>query len=301
MAGETTTTLANYIFTDYQDEVRETYYDALDFINFIGRVPPPKTGDSMDWIVKSAGVTAVNYTEGATPPAAQNQTNTTLTLAYKYAWDVAQVTGHAIDALRGGFLDPVNEALDDATRAVLYKQEQNMVASFIAAVNDDTNYGGATRATYNLDSVVVAGGSGALTAAMMSSLYEGVKLRKKKNETNDLFIASAYEQKTAYTEIAGVQYNEQNFNWDAMASRWDIGKMRPDIAYNGVPWFDFGSMTNTYVFMGRKSDFVIEEKRQISYKMLGAIDDSDRVLVTSAMELRCKDPYRCGRIEALTT
>ena len=301
MAGDTTTTLANYIFTDYQDEVRQTYFDGTPFINFIGKRPPEKTGDSMDWIVKSAGHTAVNYTEGATPPAAGNQTNAALTLAYKYAWDVAQVTGHAVDALRGGNMNPVDEALNDAANAVMYKQEQNMVASFIAAIDDSATYGGATRATYNLASVVVAGGSAALTETHLSSLYEGVKLRPKRVETNDLFLCSAFEQVNAYTEIGGNQYDEKNYNWDAESSTWDIGRIKPAISYNRIPWFDFSTMTNTYVFLGRKGDLVIEEKRQLTFKMLGAIDDSDRVLVTSAMELKCADPYRAGRIEALTT
>ena len=299
--GETTTTLGNYIYTDYQDGIRKTYFDGTPFINFIGRIPPPKTGDSMDWHVESAGYTAVNYTEGATPPSAGNQTNTTLTLAYKYTWIVAQVTGHAIDALRGGNVNPVDMILDRAARAVMYKQEQNMVASFIAAINDDTSYGGANRANYNLDSVVVAGGSAALTAAMLSSMYEGVKLRPKDDETNDFFIASAFEQKNAYTKIGGAQYNEQNFTWDANTTKWDIGKIKTSISYNNIPWFDFPTLTNTYVFLGRKNDLIIEEKRPLQFKILGALDDSDRVLVSSSMELRCMDPYRAGRIEALTT
>ena len=300
--GETTTTLANYILTDYSREQRvKTYFNGTPFMNFVGVRPPERTGDSMDWIVESAGVTAVNYTEGATPPASQNHTNAALTLSYVYTWAVAQITGHAVDALRGGNLIEVDKAMNDTVDAVNYKMEQNMVASFIAAIDDSTSYGGVTRATYNLASVVVAGGTAALTEAMLGSLYEGIKLRPKKVETNDLFLASTFEQINAYTEIGGNQYDEKNFNWDSMSPTWDIGRIRPNIAYNGIPWFEFPTFTNTYVFMGRKGDLVIEEKRPLTFKMLGAIDDSDRVLVTRACQFKCRDPYRNGRIEALTT
>lgn len=301
MSGETATTLTNYIYTDFQDEIVKTYYDDIPFINFIGRTPPEKTGDSMDWHVESAGYTAYNYTEGATPPSAGNQTNAVCTLAYKYAWITMQVTGHAMDALRGGNTKVLDAQLNKHIQAVLYKQEQNMVASFIAAIDDSTNYGGTNRSTHHLDSIVVAGGSAALTAAHLSSLYEGFKITPRTKPLDDLFLASSFEQITAYTEIGGAQYNESTFTWNSAETLWDIGKIKPAVTYNRKPWMEIPTMTNTYVFASRKSDCKIEEKRPITLKILGANDDSDKVLITSAMEFKHNDPYRAGRIEALAT
>ena len=301
MSGETTTTLSNYIFTDYSDEVRKTHYQGTPLINFFGVRPQEKTGDSMDWIVESAGYTAYNYTEGSTPPSPQSQTSVSLTLGFKYCWTVAKITGHAVDALRNGFLDPVNKAMDDAVNAVNYKCETNMVASFIAAIDDDTTYGGANRAAYNLASVVVDGGGVALTGAKLDSLREGVKLRPKDNDGGDLVYLSAPEQLTAYAEISGTAYNEINYVHGAGDGVYDISRIKPSMRYAGAPWYEIPTMTNTYVFLTRKSDVVIEEHRPITFKMLGAVDDADMILVSRSMEMKHYDPYRAGRIELLST
>jgi len=301
VSGETTTTLSNYIFTDYSDEVRKTHYQGTPLLNFFGVRPQEKPGESMDWIVESAGYTAYNYTQGATPPSPQSQTSVALTLGFKYCWIVAKVDGAAVDALRNGFLDPVSKAMDDAVSAVNYKCETNMVASFIAAIDDDTTYGGANRAAYNLASAVVDGGSAALTAAKLDSLREKVKLRPKDNDAGDLVYISAPEQLTAYAEISGTAYNEKNFIYSSEEGVYDISRIKPSMRYAGAPWFEIPTMTNTYVFLTRKSDVVIEEHRPITFKMLGAVDDSDMILVSRSMEMKHYDPYRAGRIELLST
>ena len=176
-----------------------------------------------------------------------------------------------------------------------------MVASLLAAYDDSTNYGGKARATYNLLSTVVAGGSGALTAAFMVSAYEPLRIGNRVKPLDDVVIMSSFEQIQAYTEIVGIQYSEQNYNWDADSRGWDIGKIRPRMAYNGVPWFDIPTITNTNVVFGRTSDMVVVIKRPLTYKMLGAVDDSDQVLVSMGMELQIRDPQTGSKIEALST
>lgn len=302
MAGATTTTLSNFVSdVFFQEGITKTFFDSTPLISMFGTKPASKPGDSVDWTVNSSGHTAVNYSEGHTPPVAGYNTFVNLTMSYKYAWDTIQVTGHAIDALKGGRIDPVMTEIDAAVRAVAYKQEQNMAASLLAAIDDSTNYASANRSTYNLLSLVVAGGSAAVTLAKLSELYEGLKLlaRAKPETEGDLIILSSIEQLIAYTELTGVQYKEhQTFAAD---TRFDLGRIKPSMTYNGIPWYVVPTLTNTVIYLTRKSDVEIIEKRAIKVEPLAKVDDSDKLLVTSAMELIHHDPYRAGKIEALTT
>lgn len=302
MAGATTTTLTSFVSdVFFQEGVTKTFYDSTPLINFIGPRPATKPGDSIDWTVNSAGHTAVNYSEGHTPPVAGYNTYANLTATFKYAWDTVQVTGHAMDALKGGRIDPLQAEIDAAVRAVAYKQESNMVASLLAAIDDSTNYGGVNRTTYNLLSSVVAGGSAAVTLAKLSEMYENLKLlaRAKPETEGDLVIMSSIEQLIAYTELTGVQYKEHiTMSSD---SSFDLGRIKPSMTYNGIPWYVIPTLTNTVIYLTRKADLDIQVKRAVQIDVLGKDDDSDKLLVTSAMEMIHHDPYRAAKIEALTT
>jgi len=300
MAGATITTLTEFIQDYFQDELTKTFYQGLPLMATLGTRPPAKDGDSVDYRVWSAGHTAINYEEDHTPPAPGNNTYASPTFQYIYAWDVARITGHAIDALKGGDIDPVESEMRGATDGVRYKIENNCVADLISAIDDTTNYGGVNRSTYHLDSVDVAGGSAAPTLAKLAEMTDSLRVspRVRSETEGDLIVMSSFEQIRNYTDLVGVN----NIPWqvDPNNQVFDLGRVKPMVQLETIPWYCIPTLTNTYIFLTRKNDLVIEMKRPITLKELGPVDDSQRVLITCAAKLYHRDPYRAARISALT-
>jgi hypothetical protein len=312
MAGATTTTLATAIKTVYEPGMRKTFYEGVPFINMFPR-RQNTGGDSIDWMVHYAGSdSATAYSEGATPPAAGYQSITTATISHQAYMNVVQLTGHARDAMRNGYYDGAMLELNGGVVALQHIIEEAFVAAIIDAIDDDTTYAGLTRATYGLASDVTAGGSAALTLAMLSEMYETLKLdpRAVIYQPGDHIIVSAPEQLTAYTEVASgsivtgdAEASGANLPYSQNANDQvlDAGRFKHTLKYNGLPWIDVATMTNTYVFLMRRSHVIIEEARPLTIEPMGKLDDSDRWLLTWNGGFAYTDPYRAGRIEALTT
>jgi hypothetical protein len=311
MAGATTTTLATAINTIFDPMMRKTFDEATPLLNLLGKTPS-KGGDSSDWKIHYAGNAGESYSEGDTPPSAGNQSYADATVAHGNYWNVVQITGHAKDALKNGYFDGVQKEMIGGVSGLLRVIENAMMALLVAAINDDTSYAGLTRATYHMDSYVKAGGSAALTTAMLSEIYQALKLspRSVTYDPSDHMFLSGPEQWTAYTEVA----TGLIVTGDAEAAganlplvtniadgTLDAGLQAKSGFYNRIPWFEANTLTNTYVFLTRRSDIVIEESRPLTIEPLGKIDDSDRFLLTWGGNLTHRDPYRAARIEALTT
>ncbi|MHC5062111.1 MAG: hypothetical protein ACYTFK_13685 [Planctomycetota bacterium] len=307
----TTTTLATAIQTIFGPKMIKTFDEGTPLLNLLGK-SPSRGGDSTDWKLNYAGNAGEAYSEGDTPPAAGNQSFADATVAHSNYWNVVQITGHAMDAMKNGYFDGVEKEMMGGVSGLLRTIELALMAQLVAAINDDTSYAGQTRATVHSDSYVVAGGSAALTLAMLSELYEALKLspRSVGYDPSDHMFLSAPEQWTAYTEIAtGITYVGDDestgvhrpFTTAQTDTSLDAGLQAKSGFYNRIPWFEVNSLTNTYVFLTRRSNILIEESRALTIAPLGKIDDSDRFLLTWGGNLTHEDPFRAGRIEALTT
>ena len=206
MAGATTTTLTAAIKTLYQPGMPKTFYEGTPLLNLLGFPGKPHlAGDSIDWQVNYAGNAGAILNEGDALPAAGNQSFVNLTVAHVTFANVVQITAQAKAAMKNGYFDGVKAELDGGLSGLKHKVEEKFVSLLEGAINNDTNYGGQTRATYHLDSDVTAGGSAANTLANMSEMYETLQLDPRAVVYNpaDHIITSAPEQLTAYTEIGG--------------------------------------------------------------------------------------------------
>jgi hypothetical protein len=312
MAGATVTTLAAAIQKAFAPRMIKTFDEGTPLLNLLGK-QPSRGGNSQDWKLNYAGNTSgAAYSEGDTPPAAGNQSYADATVAHQSYWTTVQVTKHAIRAMKNGYFDGVRKEMEGGVNELLKTVEDAFVVKLIAAINDDATYAGQTRSTVHSDSYVVAGGSAALTLAMLSEMYEALKLspRSVSYDPSDHMILSAPEQRTAYDEIAtglikvgddestGVNRPFTTMQTD---SNMDAGLNAKGGFYNRIPWIEVNTMTNTYVFLTRRSDIEIEEAESMTIDPLGKIDDSERFLLTWTGGLIHRDPYRAGRIEALTT
>jgi len=313
MADVTSTTLANAINTVFMPGITKTFYEGTPLLRLLGW-PFQKAagGDSIDWKLKYAGGEASLIDEGDTLPAPRNLTFANMTIAPQLVTAVSKITGHAQDFMGAAHFDGIKEELDGGVDAMLHKIEEYCVSQFEAAVNDDTNYGGQTRATVHADSDVTAGGTAALTLAMMSEMYETLQLdpRAVEFDPSDHMLLSAPEQLTAYTEIAtGLIYQGDdesagvNRPYTQMAGDnvLDAGFLKHSVKYNNLPWFSLATMTNSLVFLTRRSNIITREFGKLEIKPLGRYDDADSFQFRAHVALAHNDTYRAARIEALTT
>lgn len=309
----TTTTLAAAIKTTFEPGMTKTFYDGTPFLNYVGFPGRPNSGgDSIDWKVKYAGNAGVILNENDALPAAGNVSYADATIAHTLFANTVEFTGHAVDAMQNGYFDGIAEEMAEGVAGLLHKIEEKFVTVLEGAVNDDTSYAGLTRATYGLASYVVAGGSAANTLGNMSELYEALTLdgRGVVYDPSRHFIFSSPEQKTAYTEFAtALVYSADDettgvnrpYGTSQMDPILDAGMMKHVIRYNGIPWVDFATATNTLVTLCDRTQIILEQSRPVTIEPLAKTDDNTKFEISWHGGLAYKDPKRAGRIEALTT
>lgn len=311
--GATTTTLTAAIGTTFEPGMTKTFYEGTPTLNLLGFPGRENTGgDSIDWKLNYAGNAGAILNEGDALPASGNQTYADMTIAHTLFVNVVEFTGHAIDAMKNGYFNGIQAELDGGVSGLLHKIEEKFVTVLEGAVNDDTSYGGQTRATVHADSYVVAGGSAANTLANLSELYEALTLdpRGVVYDPMKYMFFSANEQLTAYTEIA----TGHIVTGDAEASgahrpyvtnqtdgTLDAGMMKHTLRYNGLPWYGLPTATNTLVTLCDRTKIVLEQSRPVTIEPLAKTDDNSKFLISWHGGLAYLDPYRAGRIEALTT
>jgi len=312
MAGATKTTLATAIKTTFEPGMRKTFYEGTPLLNMFPR-RSNIGGDSVDWKIHYAGNAGTTFSEGDTPPAAGNQSYIDATVGHQHFWNVVQITGHAKDAMKNGYFDGVQKEMQGGVDGLLHAIEENFVGVLEAAINDDTTYAGLTRATYAIASDVTAGGSGALSLAMLSEMYETMKLDPRGimfNNPNEWALMSCPQQLTAYTEVATgfivtgdteASGGNRPYGTSQTDPVMDAGMLKHTLKYNNLPWYELATMTTSLILLTRKSDVLIEECRPLTIEPLGKIDDSDRFLISWGGQIVHLDPFRAARIEALTT
>lgn len=311
--GATTTTLASAINTVYQPGMPKTFYEGTPLLKLLGwPAKPHLAGKSIDWQLNYAGNPGVILNEGDPLPAAGNQSIADMTVAHVTVANTVQITAQAKAAMKNGHFDGLKKELDGGMTGLLHKVEEKFISLLEAAINDDTSYGGQTRATVHADSDVTAGGSAALTLAMMSEMYETLQLDPRAVDYSEkrYLISSSPEQLTAYTEAGGAlmyvgddESTGVNRPHTSLMSdtKFDAGLMGKIPTYNGIPWKTLATHTNTLVFLYNLDDVMTEEGQSVTLEPLGKTDLSDKWVFSWIGTLAYRDPYRAARIEALTT
>ena len=310
--GATTTTMSSAIASVFQPGLTRTFVEGTPLLRLLGwPFKPSMGGNSIDWKIQYAGHTASYVTEGDAYPAAGNNTYADATIAMQLIADSIQISGHAMDAMKGGYFDGVAAEMNDGVIAVLNKVEDYCIAQLEASIDDDSSYAGLTRATYGMAADVTAGSSGALTLALLSEMYETPKLAAAKviYVPGDDIIVSAPEQVTAYTELGGLIVTGDTeaaganlpYTQGSNEDVFDLGKLKHTIRYNNLPWYEVPGITNTLILRFKLSQVVTELFRPLTITPLGKVDDTDKFAVTCNVAMAYKDPGRASLIEALTT
>jgi hypothetical protein len=300
MAGATTTTASAALQNIYNAEFAKTFYDDAPLMGSFRKIQS-QGGKYYSWFVHSAGNTSTaefDEGEGAANPG--YVTKAGLSIAYKSFRTMVQVTGHLRDAVRGGYYDAVEDEMQGGKMALIHDIEETFASDLESAIDDGTSYAGVTRATYDLTSVVTAGGSAALTNAMLRETWEDLQLGNANHVQNigELQLWSAQEQATAYSQIAdasGGVYLSKQLGQGPL----DTGRLQGGLAFNRAAWNVVPTLTNTNILFVAPSNVMIVEHRPVTVDLYAKNDDSDTYAITWAGCLVVKNPAKAAKIEAL--
>jgi hypothetical protein len=259
-------------------------------------------GDAWKWFVHSAGNTSpIEFDEGEGAANAGYITKAGLSISYKYFRSMVQITGHLRDAVRGGYYDAVEDEMQGGKDALIHDIEETFASDLESAIDDGTSYAGVTRSTYGLASVVTAGGSAALTNAMLRETWEDLQLGNSNHVQNmgEMQLWSAQQQATAYSQIAdapGGVYLSKQLGQGPL----DTGRLQSGLAFNGAAWNVVPTLTSSNILFFAPSNVSIIEHRPVTVDLYAKNDDSDTYAITWAGCLAVKNPAKAAKIEALS-
>jgi hypothetical protein len=283
MAGATTTTLTTAIQKTFQTMV-ETYDYAETPLRNMLRIVPSPSGNAVDWKIHyGLNTTSANFSEGDAVSAAGNNTfaDATISNTAGYMRTMVQYTGHAVDALKGGYFDGIMKETEGAIKAHMHAKEDLLVTAIEAAIDSGGSYAGLLRATYLLAAYENAVGTTALTDyqtmwTTLSKLEIGADLSSHIFACNHTMIQE-------YLDVAaGVQFLEYG---QIQGGVIDAGKLTRLPQYNGRPFIDVPTLTDGTVLFFNPADFWITEFRPIQIDQMGKTDDSSVFSITSAETL----------------
>ena len=272
-------------------------------------------GNTYDFPIKVTGNgSAATFTEGTALPVAGQGTTVLAQSAYTHYRSVANVTGHAMDAARG--LPLANAAIaDELTDARLAVQDlltntlyADAATGLLGLVDDSTtNLHGLSRATYTaLTSHVEAGGSAALSLAMMQNTWEAVRDNDRAGKPS--IILMAVSMVTNYLNIAPQQASGGttpiNVNqWQLDGGRaYDLGADWNNVRFNGIPIVGLPDFVDTeVVFLDlAPGNWEYVEHRPFTIEQYAKVDDSETYVVSYSSTLALRKPRQQGKIEAVT-
>jgi len=299
MAVASATTLAEALQTHFQPAMVKTFYEGTPIIDFLGTTPA-KSGKAIEWQVNTTGNdSAETYSEAAAAPTGGSQAYYSPSVAFNHFQAVSHISGHAKDAMKGGYFDGAIKEIQGTVSALAHLAEETIMADIVAAIAIDANYGSIDRTTMGMDAFNVAAGSVALSIEDMEDCWEAMHIEPRICDMSDFFFFCAAEQDMAYQRAAdGLGGVNLNLN---LGATLDVGRAQSSRAFNGSPIIVFPTLTNTYMYGSKKSDLLIEELRPITIVPMGVTEDADKFLVTWAGKAVHLNPGRATYISGLST
>ena len=282
MAGATGTTFDTAI-NKYVDGVFPTLDStATPMLDFMG-TDTNVVGDSVDWVVNSAGNTSSTaFVEGDAVAAAGYQTYYALTLAktsYQYRTTV-QITGTAIDSAKGGYFGVVERELSGAMLNHQAYIEDAAVTFMEAAIDNAGDYAGQTRATVNTASLETAVTP---TVAEMHTAQTTIMGDPISANWAGMSLLAPIEFVNSYATVAA---GASTYEYNAVqGGRIDAGKLS-NIGFAGKNFTLIGTMTDTTTLWLEPSNCTRKVWRAIQTDVLAKNDDSTTVsLITVAVPI----------------
>jgi len=292
MAGTTGTTIATAINKHVEGVFPTLNSTATPMIDFMG-ADTNVIGDSVDWVVNSAGNTSsTTFVEGDAPSAAGYQTYYALTLAkssYQYR-TMCQITGTAIDSAKGGYFGVIERELSGAMINHQAYLEDAAVTFMEAAIASGGDYAGQTRATVNTASLET---SVTPTVAQMNTAQTTIMADPISANWAGMSLLAPIEFVNSYaTAAAGASTYEYNA---VQGGRIDAGKLS-NIGFAGKNFTLVGTMTDTTTLWLEQSNCTRKVWRAIQSDIMAKNDDSTTVSLTSVIVPIVWSPRYCVKL-----
>ena len=303
-----TTTGAALIQEQYEADV----VDAIFYNGFQGMTLPdgrelwPKKravgGNNCNWLVRRGANTSTEvFVEGDAQPGADSQHYSAPAVPWTYVRAMAQITGHAIDAMgsnRVG-IDVVDSEILGAADDI----NDLMATSFLGstyglelAVDSTSTFGGIARGSATWWESLETAVNDALSGTDLEDMIESLRDNDRGSDVQAFLMP--WNQVTRYGRIASTPYV-------ASGPPNDKGAHLSGQTFSGIPILGIGDMTDT-VIMGldigttRKPKFQIKSVRPMQVKEMAPSGDSDVMQISSGAAFVCFDPLRQGKLTGCT-
>lgn len=293
----TTTTGANAIREAYEPGFNEAVFRNNSLMSLFNWTESP--GDTAHrWKLNSAGNDSVEvFTENGVQPAAGNQTWVNAALPWTYFRGMAQVTGHARDALRSRWIDAIDEEftllradlVDLITTSFMYSTYGLELAVDFGAAYAGITRNGAAGYFESTETDV----AGAISTDDLLNLMETIRDNDKGGQPDVILVP--HNQATRIYNLAG-----PHTIFNANPSDKAPGLMSQ--TFNNIPIVALPDWTDTVAMAldRRPGNWGAKIHRPFSVKEMAPVNDSDVYQVSWAGCLACHQPKFQGKLTGLT-
>jgi len=247
-------------------------------------------GSAYNWVVQYGDNASTQYyAEGDAPVAAGNASYATCTLAYStgYLETRYEITGHALDACKGGKIEALAAEAKSAVDAHMHGREGLCVTQALAGIDDDATYAGQTRATVKMAAYAPSAIS-TLALSDLNTLWTTLQTDPLIAPVERMVFLSAIGVRNAYAAVgAGVAYMQYD---QTRGQVLDAGKLGSGMAFNSRPFMDVPTITDGTLLFVDLSQIVRVEHRPVTIQPLAITQDKISFLITSSEITVVKNP-----------
>jgi len=300
-------TILNALIRDYVDPDTLVTYARSGDAAAMFNVKKYEGGTVHEWINESAyGADAAFVPEGGAPPAAVWPTLRRARQTYVGSWQTTRtITGEVRSALAtGGIEQALAKAMQGLGQSLQGRLDTQAVLELTTAIdstaNGSVNVYGLNRVANNWDSAVQNALGAALVEANLQNAYDAFRtgFRTRAN-LNQMFIVSNVTQQRAYTDFLGI--GPASALPLLMALRpedgvFDVGRVKPTISFNGLPWFTVDTLAASDIFVLDASQMAVRFKQPPLIEALGKTGYPETFMGVSEYQFFYHDPGLAARI-----
>lgn len=302
---------ANLIRPNVQDGITELIFRDTDLLNWFestGRVRPNDGGAPYLWnIMPSTSNAAEIYVESQGLPTIGQPSYSQASVPAVYFRAFSSNTGHVRDQVsrRGVYADPVQTAIDDATKLLRTKIDDTLAGSTanrgIASIIDSADlYGGIDPATVTQWASLETAVSGALTIAVLNTMYR--TLTDTPRGANPDTVLANINQLLNYGNLFGyASSSARSQPRQDMGKPYDLGIMKTLMSFNGAEFVGIRSLANSELYMlDAASGIELREQRALTVEPLAKTNDDNTLMASQALIPVVYNRRKQGKLTGVT-
>lgn len=264
-------------------------------LTLLAGTPRKTTGTSYDWILKYADNESADFfaeeealgAAGSAKWAQAAQPNEA-----GYLRSVIKITGHAIDASAGGYVDLVVEEAASALAAHQKKQERLYAAQLEAAIGKTGDVYGLTRSVYNLNSYVEAASTA--SKADLDALWNALRGGKVGADMGNMVWLCSVDVEQIFADAVVPQTGRAIVkNQEGVV---ELSNNPDGVVYKKRPFIPVPDLTPDVLLCVDPQHLVAAQTRIINIGEYAKVDDAHTWVITSANNLVHRAPRYAGKL-----